>query len=61
MRETKILACKIDKPSPRKDKDQIFLWVGSVNLTQIWKEGTLIEKMPPPEWPAGKSIKHFLD
>lgn len=35
-----------------------------VNLTQagvIWEEGTSIEKMPPPGWPVGKSVGHFLD
>lgn len=35
-----------------------------VNLIQaqvIWEKGTTTEKMPPSEWPTGKSMEHFLN
>lgn len=34
-----------------------------VNLTQariLLEEETSAEKMPPPDWPMGKSVGHFL-
>lgn len=29
--------------------------------TGIWEEGTSAETMPPPDWPVGNAIGHFLD
>lgn len=35
-----------------------------LNLTQTrlnWEEGISAQKMPPSDWPAGKTVAHFLD
>lgn len=58
-------------PDPWLSKAQDFFqltvtncWlVFNVNFTKvrvILEEGTSIKKIPPPDWPVGKSVVHFL-
>lgn len=51
--------CTALRPSGYINCDSFFLDL--IQTRVVLREGTLVEKMAPLDWPIGKSVKHFLE